>query len=154
MYLSGSAAGREPMVFAVYGDYPPRLPQESYNMADLGTHGGASGSTSTHNDGFYDAAVCAGHKLSHMGETVSRVQHSVQSVCHIYNRMCSADGGADLTTTLYVRYHAAVTTTLPHATPQRPPTTFTPPTSLTNSVAATRLVASRLLKSRLFSAKS
>ena len=34
-YLSGSAAGGEPVAFAAYGDYPPRPPQESYNMADL-----------------------------------------------------------------------------------------------------------------------
>ena len=46
-YLSGSAAGGEPVAFAAYGDYPPGPPQESYNMADLGVRGGASGSTST-----------------------------------------------------------------------------------------------------------
>ena len=45
-YLSGSAASREPVAFAVYGDYPPGLPQESYNMANLGTCGGTSSSTS------------------------------------------------------------------------------------------------------------
>ena len=41
-YLSGSAAGGEPVGFAAYGDYPPGPPQESYNMADLGARGGAS----------------------------------------------------------------------------------------------------------------
>ena len=39
--------------------------------------------------------ICAGHKQSHMGETVSRVQYGVQAVCYLYDRMCSADGGAD-----------------------------------------------------------
>ena len=46
-YLSGSAAGREPLAFTAYGDYPPGLPQESYNMADFGMRGGTSSSTST-----------------------------------------------------------------------------------------------------------
>ena len=45
-YLSGSTASGEPVAFAASGDYPPRPPQESYNMADLGVHGDASGSTS------------------------------------------------------------------------------------------------------------
>ena len=91
------------------------------------TQSSAHGLGQRHVDGFYDMAVCAGHKWSHMGETVSRVQHGVQSVCYMYNRMCSADGGADSTATLYVRHHTAVTTMPPHATPQCPPTTFTPP---------------------------
>ena len=46
-YLSSSAAGGEPVAFAAYGDYLPRPPQESYNMANLGMRGGTSGSTST-----------------------------------------------------------------------------------------------------------
>ena len=40
-YLSGSTASGEPVAFAASGDYPPRPPQESYNMADLGVHGDA-----------------------------------------------------------------------------------------------------------------
>ena len=83
-YLSGSAASREPMAFAAYGDYPPGLPQESYNMANLSTHGGASGSTSAQ-----DPATVLGVAGVGVGET--RVQPCSTTVCRAW-RMVSARG--------------------------------------------------------------
>ena len=42
--------------------------------------------------------MCRSQMVAHGGDSVkvSRVQHGVQSVCYMYDRMCSAHGGADL----------------------------------------------------------
>ena len=77
MYLSHSAAGREPMAFAAYGDYLPRPPQENYNMADLGAHGNG----------------CCGH-----GRGGARVQPCCTAIHRAWNTVSARGMSMDSTT--------------------------------------------------------